>query len=65
MPPSSNSTATGTGNGKKMSFNAMVKAAGFSSFNQFLLSYNLRVYNPEDVEEGKRILAALFEQRSQ
>lgn len=56
--PQSSSTKSGNGN---MSFNGMVKAAGFTSFNQFLLSYGLRMYNPDDVEEGKRILYALFE----
>lgn len=45
-----------------MSLNEMVKAAGFTSFNQFLLSYNLRIYDDDDVQEGKRILRALFEQ---
>ena len=45
-----------------MSINQMVKAAGFRSFNEFLLSYNLRIYKPDDVEEGKAILRALFNQ---
>lgn len=46
---------------KKMSQIAKVKAAGFDNFNDFLLSYNLRVYNHDDVKEGQRILDALFE----
>lgn len=47
---------------KKMSLQQMVKAAGFRSFNEFLLSYNLRIYEDDDVKEGKAILQALFEQ---
>ncbi len=58
MPQSSNPEEEKSG--KEMGFNEMVRAAGFTSFNQFLLSYNLRVYNDEDVQEGKAILQALF-----
>lgn len=43
----------------------MVKAAGFRNFPEFLLSYGLRIYNPEDVEEGKAILKALCENDGQ
>lgn len=62
----SNSTTSSTQSKstKPMSQYAMVKAAGFRNFHEFLLSYNLRVWNPEDVEEGKAILRALFEQDS-
>jgi hypothetical protein len=64
MPPSSKpntntNTNTDTNN---MSTYAMVKAAGFTSFYHFLLSYNLRIYEPDDVNEGKAILEALFQQ---
>jgi len=39
----------------------MVKKSGFRNFPEFLLSYGLKIHNPEDVEEGKTILRALFE----
>jgi hypothetical protein len=60
MPQSSNSKEKC---GKEMGINEMVRAAGFTSFNQFPLSYNLRVYNDEDVQEGKAILQALFDKK--
>ncbi|KAK5232149.1 hypothetical protein LTR47_006678 [Exophiala xenobiotica] len=60
MPQSTNSKEK---SGQEMGFNDMVRAAGFTSFNQFLLSYNLRVYNDEDVQEGKAILQALFDKK--
>lgn len=69
---SSNSKAADT-NGKatestteadpQVSFNQTVRDAGFRNFPEFLLSYNLRIYKPEDVEEGKAILRALFPER--
>ena len=65
--PQSNTTQTttigaqSTNNG--MSHNQMVREAGFTSFNQFMLSYGLKMHNPDDVEEGKAILKALFEDR--
>ncbi|KAJ9612023.1 hypothetical protein H2200_003618 [Cladophialophora chaetospira] len=56
------STTTTTTEAKKpMSQNQMVRAAGFRNFPEFLLSYNLRIYNDEDVQEGKAILKALFQ----
>ena len=61
MPQSSNSGREKSG--KEMGLNEMVRAAGFTSFDQFLLSYNLRVYNDEDVQEGKAILQALFDKK--
>jgi hypothetical protein len=65
MPETSTAQSNDTNQSKKgMSINAMVRAAGFSSFNQFLLSYNLRIYNPDDVEEGKAILKALFQDKA-
>ncbi|KAH7126711.1 hypothetical protein B0J11DRAFT_433424, partial [Dendryphion nanum] len=35
------------------------KDAGFSSFKAFLESYGLRIWNDDDVEEGKEILRAM------
>ncbi|EMD65721.1 hypothetical protein COCSADRAFT_308928 [Bipolaris sorokiniana ND90Pr] len=35
------------------------KAQGFHSFRAFLESYGLRVWEPDDVEEGKAILKAM------
>lgn len=35
---------------------AASKDAGFRNFNEFLLSYGLRMYNDDDVQEGKAIL---------
>lgn len=35
------------------------KDAGFENFETFLLSYGLRIYNWDDVEEGKGILTAM------
>ncbi|KIW48969.1 hypothetical protein PV05_10693 [Exophiala xenobiotica] len=61
MPQSSNPGKEESG--KEMGFNEMVRAAGFTSFNQFLLSYNLRVYNDEGVQEGKAILKVLFDKK--
>jgi hypothetical protein len=51
MPP----TATE----KKWNTTSASKAAGFTSFPNFLLSYGLRIYNPDDVEEGKAILRGM------
>jgi hypothetical protein len=39
--------------------NAAAKDAGFENFPTFLLSYGLRVYNHDDVQEGKAILRAM------
>lgn len=39
--------------------NAAAKDAGFRNFPEFLLSYGLRIYNPEDVEEGRAILRGM------
>ncbi|CAJ2507077.1 Uu.00g082630.m01.CDS01 [Anthostomella pinea] len=35
------------------------KDAGHRNFHTFLLSYNLRIYNDEDVQEGRAILKAM------
>jgi hypothetical protein len=35
------------------------KDAGHRNFPEFLLSYGLRIYNEEDVEEGKAILRGM------
>jgi len=35
------------------------KDAGFDNFPAFLLSYGLRIYNHDDVEEGKAILRGM------
>ena len=65
--PQSNTTRSSSANtqstGTSMSFNQMVREAGFTSFNQFMLSYGLKLSNSEDVEEGKTILKALFQDR--
>ncbi|KAJ4366628.1 hypothetical protein N0V95_000129 [Ascochyta clinopodiicola] len=39
--------------------NAAAKDAGFDNFPAFLLSYGLRIFNHDDVEEGKAILRAM------
>jgi hypothetical protein len=39
--------------------NTAAKDAGFRNFPGFLLSYGLRIYNHEDVEEGKAILRGM------
>lgn len=55
-----NATTSGPGAGEK-SLNQMVREAGFESFNRFMQSYGLKVWEPEDVEEGKAILKAMFQ----
>jgi hypothetical protein len=39
--------------------NSAAKDAGFDHFKAFLESYGLRIWNPDDVEEGKAILRAM------
>jgi len=39
--------------------NAAAKDAGFRNFPEFLLSYGLRIWNHDDVEEGKAILRGM------
>ena len=39
--------------------NSAAKDAGFDNFPAFLLSYGLRIYNLDDVEEGKAILRGM------
>jgi hypothetical protein len=41
---------------KKWNAQSAAKAAGFSNFVHFLLSYGMHHSNPDDVEEGKAIL---------
>lgn len=41
------------------SVSAAVKHAGFDNFPAFLLSYGLKIYNDDDVQEGKAILTAM------
>jgi hypothetical protein len=43
----------------KWGTNSAAKDAGFTSFKNFLESYGLMLYNPEDVEEGKNILRGM------
>lgn len=38
---------------------AAAKDGGFSSFKNFLESYGLRIWNDDDVQEGKAILRAM------
>lgn len=47
----------------QISFAQTVRDAGFKSFDKFLLAYGLRVYDVDDVEEGKKILRAMFPER--
>ncbi|KAF9740512.1 hypothetical protein PMIN06_001641 [Paraphaeosphaeria minitans] len=47
----SKSTITGT--------EAAAKDGGFRNFKNFLESYGLRIWNHDDVEEGKAILRAM------
>jgi len=39
--------------------NAAAKDAGFDNFPAFLLAYGLRIYNDDDVQEGKAILRVM------
>jgi hypothetical protein len=39
--------------------NAAAKDAGFQNFQNFLQSYGLKIWNNDDVEEGKTILRAM------
>jgi uncharacterized membrane protein len=52
-------SSTTTVEAKKWGTNSAAKDAGFTSFKNFLESYGLKLYNPEDVEEGKNILRAM------
>jgi len=52
MPPATTET-------KKWNTTSAAKDAGHTSFSNFLLSYGLRIYNPDDVEEGKAILRGM------
>lgn len=38
---------------------AAAKGAGFRNFNNFLQSYGLRIWNDDDIQEGKGILRAM------
>jgi hypothetical protein len=44
---------------KKWNTTSAAKDAGFRNFPEFLLSYGLRIYNHEDVEQGKEILRGM------
>ncbi|EUC46121.1 hypothetical protein COCMIDRAFT_36209 [Bipolaris oryzae ATCC 44560] len=48
-----------TDNSKITTTYKAAKAQGFRSFKDFLESYGLRVWEPDDVEEGKAILRAM------
>ena len=41
------------------STNAAAKDAGYENFSTFLISFGLRIYNDDDVQEGKAILRAM------
>ncbi|QDS77741.1 hypothetical protein FKW77_004617 [Venturia effusa] len=59
----STNTATDTNTAPRnqsLSFNQAVRDAGFRNFNDFLLSYGLRVYNHDDVLEGRAILRGMY-----
>ncbi|KAF9076529.1 hypothetical protein BDP27DRAFT_1313494 [Rhodocollybia butyracea] len=51
--------STQTKQPKDMSQDAFVKYQGFRNFPEFMLSYGLKIYNLDDVEEAKSILAGL------
>jgi hypothetical protein len=61
MPPSNNTQSSSNTANKPMSQTKMVQEAGFTSFNQLMVCYGLKMWNPEDVDEGKAILNALVE----
>ncbi|KAI9642636.1 hypothetical protein NHQ30_009441 [Ciborinia camelliae] len=42
----------------RLSDSAWLKNGGWKSMDHFMLSYNLRIYDEKDYEEGKRIIAA-------
>lgn len=42
-----------------MSVNKAAQAAGFRHFKAFLESYGLRIWNDEDIQEGKEILRGM------
>ena len=60
---SGNVANEGNQQGREMSTNEMVREAGFDNFERFLASYRLKIYNTDDVEEGKAILRAMFEKK--
>ncbi|TKA25792.1 hypothetical protein B0A49_13814, partial [Cryomyces minteri] len=51
---SKNTAQTSASSGKSQ--RQMVNEAGHANFPNFLASYGLRIYNPDDVQEGKEIL---------
>jgi hypothetical protein len=53
------STITMSTADKKWNTTSAAKDAGFRNFPEFLLSYGLRIYNHEDVEQGKEILRGM------
>jgi hypothetical protein len=58
---SSGKTNTTANSTNEMSFDQMVKNAGFRNFNHFMQSYGLKMHDDDDVQEGKAILNALYQ----
>ena len=52
---------TSNSKGDALSDYAFLKNAGYKHFNDFMQSYGLRVYEPDDIEEAKAILRGLKE----
>jgi len=48
-----------TPNPSSISTNAFLKAGGFDSMNHFMQCYGLRMYNDDDVQEAKAIIAGM------
>ncbi|KAK5046854.1 hypothetical protein LTR84_007208 [Exophiala bonariae] len=57
---SSRNTNTQADTTSQMSFNQMVKNAGFRNFDHFMQSYGLKMHDHDDIQEGKAILNALY-----
>jgi hypothetical protein len=51
--------STNSNSNVKIGTDKAAKDAGFRHFKAFLESYGLRIWNPEDVEEGKAILRGM------
>ena len=64
MPQSKSTQSNDTAPASKpMSQYAMVREAGFTSFNQFMLSYGLKIHDDDDIKEAQAILKGLFQDR--
>ncbi|KIX93724.1 uncharacterized protein Z520_10630 [Fonsecaea multimorphosa CBS 102226] len=65
--PRSNTTSSQSGQKKsmRMSRDKMAQQLSYRSFYHFMLSYQLKLDEEEDVEEGMAILQALWDHENQ